>query len=74
MARLEYADLINAIKEHPDYYEKWQKDVPADQSIYIKFGGDMRGDLESKTFEAINGLEIVLDFDSEMKICGIEII
>ena len=74
MAIIEYTELVKIIKEHPNYLEKWQMDVPVNQALYIKFSKESMTDLESKVFEARNGLEIVVDFDSEMKVYGIEII
>ncbi|OGO15852.1 MAG: hypothetical protein A2Z14_06260 [Chloroflexi bacterium RBG_16_48_8] len=73
MARILLSELISIIKEHPDYFKRWQMDVPADHSLYIRFTEKVDDRLSSEVFETINGLELVVDFNKENKVYGIEI-
>jgi uncharacterized protein YuzE len=73
MAIILFQELIRIIKEHPDYIERWQMDVPAEQSLYIRFGDEDATDLESEVFVTAVGLEIVIDVDKGKKVHGIEI-
>lgn len=73
MARILLSELIQIIKEHPDYFKRWQLDIPADHSLYIRFAEEFDDQLSSEVFETINGLELVVDFNKESKVYGIEI-
>lgn len=74
MAEINIKDLIKIIKDHPNYVEKWEKDVPAEKALYIKFHDEKVEDMHSKVFLLKNGNELVLDVDAKGIVCGIEIV
>ena len=67
-------DLIQIIKEHPRYSLEWKKDIPIEQSFYIKFHEKSTTNLKSDVFTLKNGNELVLDSDQTGTVYGIEII
>ena len=74
MARISFEELVALIKKVPEYKDRWELDVPAEQALYICFAGsDVRG-VKSEVLEAANGSEIVLDRSSDGRIVGIEVI
>ncbi|HHK42402.1 MAG TPA: DUF2283 domain-containing protein [Planctomycetaceae bacterium] len=74
MARISLEELVALIKKEPEYKERWELDVPAEQALYIRFAkGEQRG-VKSEVLEAANGSEIVLDRDADGRIAGIEIV
>ncbi len=74
MAEINIKDLINIIESHPDYYNKWYKDVPASQALYIQFHNININSLESTCFTNFDGSELVVDLDSNNIVYGIEIV
>lgn len=74
MARISLSDLIRVLAEHPSYAERWLADVPADQALYVILSDERStGQLQSETFEGVDGSIVVLDRDSEGRVYGIEI-
>lgn len=80
MARLSIRELVQALKEHPAYFERWHSGVGADQSLYISLSEDQAGEeipltefVESEDFDAADGSLVVLDRDSQGRVRGIEI-
>lgn len=75
MAEINIVELIKIIKDDPNYINKWEKEVPVDQSLYIKFHDKLDvNNLKSKIFKLINGNELVIDLDDNGNVLGIEII
>lgn len=74
MARITLSELIDLVASHPDYRERWFADVPAGQALYISLGqpsGERQ--LESETFNAVDGSHVVVDIDGDGRVCGVEI-
>ena len=74
MARIAIHDLISLIKASPDYPEKWELDVPAEQALYIRFAAGKVEHVQSSVLELANGSELVIDRDPDGKVVGIEIV
>lgn len=74
MACISIEELVALIKKEPEYRERWELDVPAEQALYIRFAEGEQLGVKSEVFEAANGSEIVLDRDQHGRITGIEII
>jgi hypothetical protein len=73
MAHVSLTDLVALIKTSPKYFKDWSGDVPAEQSLYIQFGSESPPSRKTETLEVRNGLLLILDFDDEGKVQGIEI-
>ncbi len=74
MARISFHDLIQVLSEHPDYYGRWHKDVPARQALDISFTEEEpERPLVAETFDAADGSTVALACDSEGRVWGIEI-
>lgn len=74
MARIPLHELVRVLSEHPDYYKRWHKDVPARQALDIRFSEERpERPLVSDTFDAIDGSTVALDRDPEGRVWGIEI-
>jgi len=74
MARIPFHELVRVLSEHPDYYRRWHKDVPARQSLDISFTDETPDrPLVSKIFDAGDGSTVVLDCASEGRVWIIEI-
>jgi hypothetical protein len=72
MARVTFAELVRALKQAADY-DKWEGGVPAEKALYIRLSENPQENLESESFDGIDGSHVVLDKDSDGKVCGIEI-
>jgi hypothetical protein len=68
-----FSELISVLKEHPQYYECWQLEVPAEQALYIQFSPQKVTGLESEVLEVVDGTELVVDRGKDGKVYGIEI-
>ncbi len=74
MARITLRELIDLLASHPDYQDRWFSGVPADQALYISLGKPSpERQLESETFDAVDGSHVVVDVDGDGRVCGIEI-
>lgn len=74
MASISLNDLVQVLAEHPEYRERWLADVPAEKALYIKLAeGRQERQLESETYDAVDVALVVLDRDSDGRVCGIEI-
>ena len=73
MAQITLTELIEVLKSHPDYKNKWQLDVPAEEALYISFEGAPGVGLDSVDFVACDGNIVVLDKTRDGKIAGIGI-
>jgi hypothetical protein len=73
MAWILLSELIALLKEHPQYFERWELEVPAEQSLYIQFSPQKATGLESEVLEVIDGSELVIDRGKDGKVYGIEI-
>lgn len=74
MARISLPELIQVLAEHPDYRERWLADVPAEQALYIALSEERaEQQLESETFDGVDGSFVVLDRDTDGRVWGIEI-
>jgi uncharacterized protein DUF2283 len=73
MAHIPLAELLAFVKTSPNYYKAWSGDVPAEQSLYIEFGRHNPPSKKTETMEVRNGLLLVLDFDDDGKVQGLEI-
>jgi hypothetical protein len=74
MARISLHDLVRVLSEHPEYYERWHKDVPARQALEITFTEEMpERPLVAETFDAADGSTIALARDSEGRVWGVEV-
>ena len=74
MAQLNLEDLVELIKGHSSYKENWERGVPAEQALYIRFAKGESEGVQSEVFEAADGREIVLDRGADGRIVGVEII
>ena len=74
MAQILISELIAILKEHPDYYARWEMGTSADQALSIIFGSGQLSDLESEVLETMDGSELVIDFCKDGKVFGIEIL
>jgi hypothetical protein len=73
MAWILFSELIAVLKEHPQYYERWELEVPAEQALYIQFSPEKMTGLESEVLEVVDGSELVIDRGKDGKVYGIEI-
>jgi hypothetical protein len=73
MARILISELLALLKEHPQYYERWELGVLAEQALYIKFRSERETGLESEVLEIVDGSELVIDRGKDGKVYGIEI-
>jgi hypothetical protein len=73
MAWILLSELIAVLKEHSQYYERWELGVPAEQALYIQFSPQKLTGLESEVLEVIDGSELVIDRGKDGKVYGIEI-
>ena len=73
MAEVSFAELVEALKAHPDYV-KWKQEVPADQALYIAFDDRGPNSVESEVFETVGGRQVVLDVDKDGRVRGVEIV
>jgi len=73
MARILISELIALLKEHPQYYERWELGVPAEQALYIKFGSERVTGLGSEVLEIVDGSDLVINRGKDGKVYGIEI-
>lgn len=74
MTEISIDDLLGIIKAHPSYMEKWHDEVSANLALYIRFNSDESKKLNSLSYSAVNGNEIILDVDNNGIVHGIEII
>lgn len=74
MARITIKELVAIIKASPDYRDKWELEVPAEQALYIRFATGEVERVESDVLEVVDGSELVIDRDPSGKIVGIEIV
>ncbi|RME58767.1 DUF2283 domain-containing protein [Candidatus Parcubacteria bacterium] len=74
MACITLKELIDVLKANPNYKDKWEKEVSADQALYVRFATEEVGEVESEVLETYSGHELVIDRDSTGKVVGIEII
>lgn len=73
MARISSSELARLIMASPDYTQRWHDGLPATNSLYVAFTSGPSAGLVSDTLEAVDGSLIVLDRDSDGRVCGIEI-
>lgn len=74
MAEISLRELVRVLMEHPDYYQRWHRDVSPGQALYISFGGaEPESPLESETYDAVDGSVVVVDRDSAGVVWGLEI-
>ncbi|MEZ5337208.1 MAG: hypothetical protein R3F46_03000 [bacterium] len=64
MAILNYDEMVAAIRSHPDYYPKWQKDTDARSALGINFCESRPGmSVDVAQFELANGGTLIVDLD-----------
>lgn len=74
MARITLSELTELLASHPEYRQRWFSGVPAEQALYISLGKPSGApQVESETFDAIDGSHVVIDIDTDGRVCGIEI-
>ncbi len=74
MAQISISELIAILKDHPDYFARWEMGTPADQALSITFGSGQISDLESEILETVDGSELVIDRCNNGKVFGIEVL
>ncbi len=74
MAEIRISELVDIIRQHPDYRERWEKGADAAQALYIRFADGDGSTVESQVFEAADGSELVIDVESSGKVRGVEIV
>lgn len=73
MARVPLSDLIELVKGSPHYYRKWSGDAPAEAVFGIAFTSLEESAIRTETFDIKDGRTLVLDFDRDHRVLGIEI-
>ena len=77
MAIINFKEMIEVIKSHPDYMSKWEKGADASITLVIDFvedalaaDGDPTG---GDVFETPDGINLFTDMDKQGKLISIEI-
>ena len=73
MAIITLSELISVLEQHPEYKKKWEKEVPASQSLCIRFGESKGISIVSDVLETINSNEIAVDKDINGVVYSLEI-
>ena len=75
MATIHIDEIIKILKEHPDYYKKWEQGADAAQALYISFKANKtdKVEVESDNLDGANGSMIVVDKTKDGVVQGIEV-
>lgn len=73
MALIPHSELVQLVKDHPEYCHRSSGEVPADVAFGILFGSATESAIRTETFEIRTGETLVVDFDASGKVIALEI-
>jgi len=73
MARVPVDDLVALVKGSPKYYREWSGEAAADIALQVRFAVGRYPVQRTQTLACSDGRTLVLDFDAQDGVLGIEI-
>jgi len=73
VAWIPLSGLIEAVKADEKYSSVWEAGVAANEALHISLGPPAPGaQVDSESYDGVDGTVVVIDFDSEGRVFGVE--